>query len=415
MIEDSYTCEICMETYDLKKDNKRPKKVPCCGHTFCLGCLNEIYSRNNNIFLCPYCRKTNTTRPKHYITDTKVSSRFLKCCNCHELVAQNQLYLHFDDNDNMKLNCVKCHEDQDLPLYELLPDTINDYNTFLNQNRVTEENDLLINLKNNVKDKLTSYFKDIVDNMTNLMVSKILIDYKINYKIDLENKYKKFKEDITLFYNNYNYLKSFINDDQTKNFDTPHLLHSINFFGRNIQGIKEDIDIFNNFRNAINGSQELFFFKNNHLCVKSLSTVFIDVFDTVFNQKKKKDLYEDNNKKKEREDDIEVVNKKMEEDESFSIFKKESKEKKDRRISFSELDKLIIKNNNTMKNNLNVCNYSKNDTSQNNINDLIIHSNSTQINQNNNTDKNTIINKLDLMKIDNNEVIKKGNQDRNKI
>ena len=120
MNEENYTCGICFENYDLKNENKLPKKVTCCNKTFCLSCLNDIYIRNNQQLKCPNCRKITTLPPIYLKNNQLVSSRFLICCNCHEKVPQNQLYFNKINNEIL-IKCQKC-ENGDMKLDDILPD-----------------------------------------------------------------------------------------------------------------------------------------------------------------------------------------------------------------------------------------------------------------------------------------------------
>lgn len=356
MIEDSYTCEICLETYDLKSKTKMPKTVPCCGNTFCLACLEDIYTRNGGQFVCPFCRRVSSTRPKHFITNSKVSSRFLECCNCKEVVAQSQLYLNYENN-KMKIKCEKC-QNEDLKLYDCLPEFVSELNTFLNKNRVTDNNDLFIILENKVKEKLTTYFNKIIQDMTALMTKKIIDEIKNNYYFDLREKYNKFKEDITQLYYNYKYLHAFINDDQTQNFKSKKILECMEFYNNNIHNFQKDIELYDRIRTCFNSSN-LFYLRNN-LSINKLSDFFLELLDTAFTNPQ---VEKENEKKQEKINDLlfneeidknielnepiesgeindKLKKKKEEEEENFNLFSEGMI--KERKISLSELDNLII-------------------------------------------------------------------------
>lgn len=54
-------CTVCTEKYN--ESDRRPK-VLCCGHTFCMECLQELFSRSLHLhehiplLRCPSCRQT---------------------------------------------------------------------------------------------------------------------------------------------------------------------------------------------------------------------------------------------------------------------------------------------------------------------------------------------------------------------
>ena len=101
-IDEDCSCEICFESYDLKDPKKLPKLTSCCAHTFCLSCLIDIYTRNNNTFKCPYCRKSIKKHPKEYKTNTKIFSRYLMCCHCENKVEDIDKKIQEIKNETMK-------------------------------------------------------------------------------------------------------------------------------------------------------------------------------------------------------------------------------------------------------------------------------------------------------------------------
>ncbi|XP_043075914.1 tripartite motif-containing protein 6 isoform X2 [Puntigrus tetrazona] len=56
--QDQYSCSICL---DLLKD---PVTIPC-GHSYCMSCINECWSTNDQegIYRCPQCRQTFDSKP----------------------------------------------------------------------------------------------------------------------------------------------------------------------------------------------------------------------------------------------------------------------------------------------------------------------------------------------------------------
>ena len=240
MSEDNYTCEICYENYDLKREDKLPKKMPCCNKTFCLSCLNDIYKRNNSKIKCPNCRKETTMPPKYLMNNKLISSRFLICCNCHEKVPQNQLYLYKNKNE-VQIKCQKC-EKGDMKLDDILPDFVSELNNNLKEYETCMKTDLIELIKNKIKQEITEYFDNILQNLIEIMTEKILNSF--NKNLDLQKRQNEFKNMTTQFNQTYKYLNAFIEDDTTKNFDSKKVLNCMIYYNDNITKIRKEFDFF---------------------------------------------------------------------------------------------------------------------------------------------------------------------------
>lgn len=324
MNEENYTCEICYENYDLKNENKLPKKVPCCNKTFCLSCLNDIYKRNNQQIKCPNCRKLTSMHPKYLMNNPLVFSRFLICCNCHEKVPQNQLFF-YKNNDEVQIKCPKC-EKGDMKLDDILPEFVTELSSDLKIYENSIKNDVLEKIKNKIKQEIDEYFENIKQNLIEIMTNKIFNNFN---KINLEKRQKDFKNMISQFSQNYKYLNSFIEDDTTKNFDSKKILNCIKYYNDNITKIKHEFDFFEKTKKWLDNNC-LIIIKDD-FDINKIEECFNTVFD-----KKKKINENKNNISNNSEIKMDKSNS------SLSVKdKKENKYYNDKLLK--ELDKLIIK------------------------------------------------------------------------
>lgn len=288
MSEDNYTCEICYENYDLKREDKFPKKMPCCNKTFCLSCLNDIYKRNDAQIKCPNCRKISNMPPKYLMNSKLISSRFLICCNCHEKVPQNQLYFYKNKNE-VQIKCQKC-EKGDMKLDDILPDFVSELNNNLKEYESCLKTDLIELIKNKIKQEITEYFDNILQNLIEIMTEKILNNFK-----NLEQKQNEFRNMIAQFNQNYKYLNAFIENDTTKNFDSKKILNCMIYYNDNITKIKKEFDFFQTTKKWLSNSC-LVCIKNDFNIdkIKECFTIFSDNNKNNIDNKKNNNINEEN-------------------------------------------------------------------------------------------------------------------------
>ena len=281
MAEDDYSCEICCENYNQMISSKQPKIVPCCSHSFCLSCLLDIYNRNNKTFKCPYCRKTLMQNPQEFKTNSKIFERYLICCHCENKVLQNQLFLCLD-NGNMEIKCLKCNDSNDYKLVEYLPALINELKIFYEYYRVNKDSDLVNFLKEKIKNKLESFFTDIIQKMTELISRKIISELKIKANYDLEVEKIEFNRKLKQAEIDYIYLNDFYNDKPTKNYESKKILEIMKYYDNNIDSMQKDFKKISEFKNFIE-NKNLFDLKEN-ITKDELTDYLFENFDSILSE-----------------------------------------------------------------------------------------------------------------------------------
>ena len=281
MAEDDYSCEICCENYNQMITSKQPKIVPCCSHSFCLSCLLDIYNRNNKTFKCPYCRKSLMQNPQEFKTNSKIFERYLICCHCENKVLQNQLFLCLD-NGNMEIKCLKCNDSNDYKLVEYLPALINELKIFYEYYRVNKDSDLVNFLKEKIKNKIESFFTDIIQKMTELISRKIISELKIKANYDLEVEKIEFNRKLKQAEIDYIYLNDFYNDKPTKNFETKKILEIMKYYDNNIDSMQKDFKKISEFKNFIE-NKNLFDLKEN-ITKDDLTDCLFENFETILSE-----------------------------------------------------------------------------------------------------------------------------------
>ena len=56
-MEEFFSCNICLEKFDLSNELKVPKVLKCGHSKFCKQCLVNIAQANDNVIACPICKK----------------------------------------------------------------------------------------------------------------------------------------------------------------------------------------------------------------------------------------------------------------------------------------------------------------------------------------------------------------------
>ena len=355
MAEDNYICDLCLEDYDLNNEYKIPKKVPCCGHKICIGCLLDIYKRNESKFICPYCRKKSYSNPLNFETSVNVSSRFLDCCNCHKKVLQNKLYLCLCQGEGEKIKCqLKCQNckcENDLYLSDYLPDLLKKLKEVLSEYNSHKKSDILILLQEKIKTTFEEYFKEILVKICELMTKKIIMEIKEKLNYDLEVDYENYKQKMIILENDYKYLESLDNDDQSKTFNSQKILSCVENYDQNLDDFSQEAEKFSKLRKFIS-NDNLFSLKHKsniekecNYFMKNCETILADFHSKKISNKLKMDVEEDSNIEIKSNNDKDVNHM----DESFTLIgnnkslnKIESNSQS--KIDVSQLDKLLIKN-----------------------------------------------------------------------
>jgi len=280
-IEDDYSCEICCEPYSLKNKSKLPKLTQCCSHSFCLQCLLDIYNRNNFIFKCPYCRKSDSKNPRDFKTNTKIFSHYLICCHCENKVLQNELFLCLD-NGNMDIKCAKCQDGNDYKLLDYLPALLNELKIFYDYHKVNKNFDFIFFLQEKIKKQLEKYMQDIIEQMTDLIKRKIITEIKHETHYDLELEKNEFDKKLKKADFDYKYLNDFYNNEPTKSFDSKKILEILKFYDNNINTLQKDMKNLEEFKNCIENNN-LFDFKEN-INIENICHFLLGNFETILSE-----------------------------------------------------------------------------------------------------------------------------------
>lgn len=216
---DDFECEICFIKYD--KDMRIPKITECCKHTYCLKCLTDFYTKNNNKYSCMNCRIVTDKNPKLLITNnSKLEPKKPKCPNCKRECEVKSLFVKMDENQNKNVfifckfclvsnqNYQKIRENSTLTdsvfqnlysekislmdfletlKYELnyLQENINKFDIIENKNKKSEEA-----LDSKIMKFVDSFFDKFKRNVKT-RIKQFMIDYlreNYNYSFEFENE-----------------------------------------------------------------------------------------------------------------------------------------------------------------------------------------------------------------------------------
>ena len=330
MNEENYTCEICFENYDLKNPDKLPKKVPCCNKTFCLKCLNDIYERNSKSLRCPNCRKVTMTPPKYYKDNILISSRYLICCNCHEKVPQNELYF-CQNNNEITIKCEKCEND-DMKLSDILPEVITETNKNLKEYENIINTSIIELTKKEIKKDIEEYFQNIMKNLIESITNKVITEFNDFWQI--EKRENEFKNMVNELNKNNKYINDYIEDIQTKNFDSKIIFNCMKYYNDNISKIKNEFKFLEKFRDLIINNRLIGI--NRNFDIKKLEECFL----ILIKKNKKNKIIQKKNEEDNNNSDNNNINNNGENNNNNSNQNLENIFINDKMIL--ELDKLII-------------------------------------------------------------------------
>ena len=219
--------------------------------------------------------------PQEFKTNSKIFERYLICCHCENKVLQNQLFLCLD-NGNMEIKCLKCNDSNDYKLVEYLPALINELKIFYEYYRVNKDSDLVNFLKEKIKNKLESFFTDIIQKMTELISRKIISELKIKANYDLEVEKIEFNRKLKQAEIDYIYLNDFYNDKPTKNYETKKILEIMKYYDNNIDSMQKDFKKISEFKSFIE-NKNLFDLKEN-ITKDELTDCLFENFETILSE-----------------------------------------------------------------------------------------------------------------------------------
>ena len=265
-------CHICFENFNKNFPQKTPKKLPCCKHTICLECLEDIYKRNNNKLICPVCRTILNEDPNYLITNNNVYEGFLKCLNCDKDVTKTELYLHF--GEKLDLKCSHC-QIEDLLLDDFLPSYLLELNSFIQE--YSNKESLIQKIDNKINDFLNSFFQDIKNNIIYKMRLKVSNEIKMKLDYDIKNDCELFITHLNELKEKYDYLYSFANDDTNKKFNSEDIINYMNYYAQKSEDIRKESQKYLKTSNYINEHDLLYL--NEKINKNEIGDFIIQLFD----------------------------------------------------------------------------------------------------------------------------------------
>ena len=265
-------CHICFENFNKNFPQKTPKKLPCCKHTICLECLEDIYKRNNNKLICPVCRTILNEDPNYLITNNNVYEGFLKCLNCDKDVTKTELYLHF--GEKLDLKCSHC-QIEDLLLDDFLPSYLLELNSFIQE--YSNKESLIQKIDNKINDFLNSFFQDIKNNIIYKMRLKVINEIKMKLDYDIKNDCEHFITHLNELKEKYDYLYSFANDDTNKKFNSEDIINYMNYYAQKSEDIRKESQKYLKTSNYINEHDLLYL--NEKINKNEIGDFIVNLFD----------------------------------------------------------------------------------------------------------------------------------------
>ena len=273
-------CQICLETFNQNSQKKIPKQLPCCKHTICLECLEDIYKRNNNTIICPVCRKTTFQNPNSLPTNSRVFEGFLRCPNCQRDVTKTELFLSFGDNLNLK--CSHC-QNEDLNLDDFLPSYLLELDTFIKE--FCTKGNLIQKIDDKINESLDLIFQEIKVNMILSLREKIINEIKLKLTYDIKGDYNIFQKYLSEIKEKYDYLNSFASDDTNKKFNSIDIINAINYYAQKSDDIRKESNKFLYIEKFI--SENPLFVLNEKITKNELANFLLKCFDATLSDHNK--------------------------------------------------------------------------------------------------------------------------------
>ena len=277
-------CQICLETFNKNSENKIPKQLPCCKHTICLKCLEDIYKRNNNVIICPVCRKPTYQNPNSLPTNSRVFEGFLRCPNCQRDVTKTELFLNF--GDILHLKCSHC-QNEDLSLDDFLPSYLNELDNFIKD--FNQKANLIQKIDDKINESLDLIFKEIKEFMILSLREKIIYEIKLKLTYDIKSDYNMFQKYLKDLKEKYDYLNSFASDDTNKKFNTIDIINAINYYAKTSDDVRKESNKFLYIEKFIN--ENPLFILNDKISKNELSTFLLKCFDVTLSDHNKENEF----------------------------------------------------------------------------------------------------------------------------
>ena len=273
-------CQICLETFNKNSEKKVPKLLPCCKHTICLECLEDIYKRNTNKIICPVCRKPTYQNPNTLPTNLRVFEGFLRCPNCQREVTKTELFLNFGDTLNLK--CSHC-QNEDLNLDDFLPSYLLELDSFIKE--FNTKSNLIQKIDDKINSSLDLIFKEIKESIILPLREKIIYEIKLKLTYDIKGDYNMFQKYLREIKEKYDYLNSFASDDTNKKFNSIDIINAINYYAKKSDDIRKESNKYLYIEKFIN--ENSLFFLNDKISKNELSNFLLKCFDVTLSDHNK--------------------------------------------------------------------------------------------------------------------------------